>query len=84
VGCDLLWELRIWGATGWFSRYDSHPSFDLFLLQVAPMDGEVFFLFVLFCFVFRDKVSLCSPGYPGTRSIEQASLKLRDLPASAS
>jgi hypothetical protein len=22
------------------------------------------------CFVFRDRVSLCSPGYPGTWSVE--------------
>jgi hypothetical protein len=29
-------------------------------------------------------VSLCSPGYPGTHSIDQACLKFRNLPASAS
>ena len=41
------------------------------------------FCFVLFCFVlFRDRVSLCSPGHPGTHSVEQAGLKLRNLPAS--
>jgi hypothetical protein len=39
------------------------------------------FLFVLF---FRDRVSLCSPGCPGTHSVDQAGLKLRNLPASAS
>jgi hypothetical protein len=40
--------------------------------------------FVLFCFsVFRDRVSLCSPGYPGTHFVDQAGLKLRNLPASA-
>jgi hypothetical protein len=33
--------------------------------------------------VFRDKVSLCGPGCPGTHSIDQASLKLRKPPASA-
>jgi hypothetical protein len=27
---------------------------------------------------------LCSPGCPGTCSVDQAGLKLRDLPASAS
>jgi len=26
----------------------------------------------------------CGPGYPGTHSVNQADLKLRDLPASAS
>jgi hypothetical protein len=47
-----------------------------------------FFLFVClvgFCFLFfRDRVSLCSPGCPGTHSVDQAGLELRNLPASAS
>jgi hypothetical protein len=34
--------------------------------------------------VFLDRVSLCSPGCPGTHSVDQAGLKLRNLPASAS
>jgi hypothetical protein len=39
----------------------------------------------LFCFVlFQDGVSLCSPGCPGTHSVDQAGLKLRNPPASAS
>jgi hypothetical protein len=40
-------------------------------------------LFVLFCFVlfcFRDRVSLCSPGCPGTHSVDQAGLELRNSP----
>jgi hypothetical protein len=41
-----------------------------------------FFLF--FFLVFRDRVSLCSPGCPGTHSVDQAGLELRNLPASAS
>jgi hypothetical protein len=36
-----------------------------------------------FCFVFRDKVSLCSPGCPGTHSVDQAGLELRNPPASS-
>jgi hypothetical protein len=42
---------------------------------------------VLVCFVlfrFQDRVSLCSSGCPGTCSVDQASLELRNLPASAS
>jgi hypothetical protein len=40
---------------------------------------------VLVCFVdFRDKVSLYSPGCPGTHSVDQAGLELRNPPASAS
>jgi hypothetical protein len=33
---------------------------------------------------FRDRVSLCSPGCPGTHSVDQAGLKFRNLPVSAS
>ena len=31
-----------------------------------------------------DRVSLCSPGCPGTHSVDQAGLELRDQPASVS
>jgi hypothetical protein len=43
-------------------------------------------LFVFcFCFCFfRDRVSLYSPGCPGTHSVDQAGFKLRNSPASAS
>jgi hypothetical protein len=34
--------------------------------------------------MFRDRVSLCSPGCPGTHFVDQAGLELRNLPASAS
>jgi hypothetical protein len=33
---------------------------------------------------FRDRVSLYNPGCPGTHFVEQAGLKLRNPPASAS
>jgi hypothetical protein len=42
------------------------------------------FFVCLFGWFFWDRVSLCSPGCPGTHSIDQAGLKLRNLPASAS
>jgi hypothetical protein len=46
---------------------------------------EGYKIFFLFCFfVFRDRVSLCSPGCPGSHFVDQAGLKLRNLPASAS
>jgi hypothetical protein len=34
--------------------------------------------------VFRDRVSLCSPGCPGTHFVDQAVLKTKNLPASDS
>jgi hypothetical protein len=38
-----------------------------------------FILFLFFSFlVFRDRVSLCSPGYPETHSVDQAGLELRN------
>jgi hypothetical protein len=43
-----------------------------------------FLVFWVFCFVFRDRVSLYSPGCPGTHSVDQAGLELRNPPASAS
>jgi hypothetical protein len=44
------------------------------------------FCFVLFLFVclFPDRVSLCNPGRPGTHSVDQAGLELRNPPVSAS
>jgi hypothetical protein len=56
------------------------PYFLLFFLQIKRFEG--FFLFV--CFVFRDRVSLYSPGCPGTHFVDQAGLKLRNPPVSAS
>jgi hypothetical protein len=45
---------------------------------------KLFVCLFVFVFVFRDRVSLYSPGCPGTHFVEQAGLKLRNLPASAS
>jgi hypothetical protein len=44
----------------------------------------LFLLIIIIILVFRDRVSLCSPGCPGTHSVDQAGLKLRNPPASAS
>jgi hypothetical protein len=44
-----------------------------------------FMVFFFFCFVlFRDRVSLYSPGCPGAHFVDQAGLELRNPPASAS
>ena len=39
--------------------------------------------FFFFFFFFRDRVYMCSPGCPGTHFVDQAGLKIRNLPASA-
>jgi hypothetical protein len=46
----------------------------------APAPLEVLYLFYflfIYFLVFRDRVSLCSPGCPGTHSVDQAGLELR-------
>ena len=48
------------------------------------MYNVVIFLFCWGFLVFRDRVSLCSLGCPGTHSVDQVSLELRNSPASAS
>jgi hypothetical protein len=48
------------------------------------MDFCLFGWFLFVC-LFQDRVSLCSPGCPGTHFVDhQAGLELRDPPASAS
>jgi hypothetical protein len=43
-----------------------------------PRKDHYFFVFCCFVFlVFRDRVSLCSPGCPGTHSVDKAGLELK-------
>jgi hypothetical protein len=44
----------------------------------------LFFVCLFVCLFFRDRISLYSPGCPGTHFVDQAGLELRNLPASAS
>jgi hypothetical protein len=53
-------------------------------MGVCVMHSHVKCLFFFFFLVFRDRVSLYSPGCPGTHSVDQAGLELRNLLASAS
>jgi hypothetical protein len=57
-----------------------------FLMNLGVFFLFCFLIFFFFLFFFRDRVSLCSPGCPGTRthSVDQAGLELRNPPASAS
>jgi hypothetical protein len=43
----------------------------------------LFFSFLSFFFIFQDRVSLYNPGCPGTHSVDQIGLELRNPPASA-
>ena len=46
-----------------------------------PASGLVWFVCL---FAFQDRVSLCSPSYPGVHTVDEAALEPRDLLASAS
>jgi hypothetical protein len=46
--------------------------------------GFWFLVFGFWFLVFQDRISLCSPGCPGTHSVDQAGLELRNPPASVS
>jgi hypothetical protein len=54
----------------------------IILLSLFMFSCELFFVFV-FLF-FQDRVSRYSLGCPGTHSVDQAGLELRNPPASAS
>jgi hypothetical protein len=66
--------------------FTSYPfcSYKVHMTHVLILFCFVLFLFFVFLFFLRDRVSLCSPGCPGTHSVDQAVLKFRDLPASSS
>jgi hypothetical protein len=53
-------------------------------METIRKDKATFLFVCLFVCFFRDRVSLCSPGCPGTHSVDQAGLELRNSPASAS
>jgi hypothetical protein len=60
-------------------------SYRFSVLQIMQLVVVFVFFFVcLFVFVFQDRISLYSPGCPGTHFVEQAGLELRNLPASTS
>jgi hypothetical protein len=55
-----------------------HPN-----VSLKKKNKKKTFLLLFLFFVFQDRVSLCSPGCPGTHSVDQAGLELRNPPASA-
>lgn len=54
-------------------------------LLFSLVSAVFFYLYIIYIFVFVfvcDKMSLYSPGWPGTGSVDQAGFELRDPPAS--
>jgi hypothetical protein len=65
------------------------PQITIFILKPSGINCgtegtniSTFFCLFVVVVVFRDRVSLYSPGCPGTQSVDQAGLELRNLPAS--
>ena len=85
------WEGSWQGGSGVFFLlmklgFIFHPLKRIFLFGFFFLFCFVCFFFVLFvfAFVFWDRVSLYSPGCPGTHFVDQAGLELRNPPAPAS
>jgi hypothetical protein len=60
------------------------PSQDQETFFPQPQLRFWFFGLFLFLFFFWDRVSLCSPGCPGTHSVDHTGFELRNPPASVS
>jgi hypothetical protein len=75
-GSSVVRSSRGPGLPSWCSHASSQLSVTLVLGDPTS--------FLNFFLVFPARVSLCSPGCPGTHSVDQAGLKLRNLSASAS
>jgi hypothetical protein len=74
---DVL-EIRGGSKINWAGIF-----FSFFVSFFLPFFFPSFYLFFGFGFS-RQGFSVCSYGYPGTHSVDQAGLELRNLPASAS
>jgi hypothetical protein len=83
--CLGLW-FKMWTET-WWGLFNGILYWNAEDLQRCKFQ-VLFFVFFLFCFVlfsvFWDRVSLFSPGCPGTHFVDQAGLEFRNPLASAS
>ena len=76
------WEIRTWTlCTQEVSIRQGYLIGCQVVLVMMVMFTECWALFCFFFLMFRNRVFLCSPG---THSVDQAGLGLRNLPASAS
>ena len=66
---------KVWLAEGLIQSTEDYCAFVIIIIII---------ILVFYFFVFRDRVSLYSPGCPGTHFVDQAGLELRNPPASAS
>jgi hypothetical protein len=73
---EFLKYLVVFGRQRQVDLLSLLPRCYLFLLCVFMVCLFVC-LFVFIFLVFRDRVSLCSPGCPGTHSVDQTGLELK-------
>ena len=66
---------KVWLAEGLIQSTEDNQNAIVIIIII---------ILVFYFFVFRDRVSLYSPGCPGTHFVDQAGLELRNPPASAS
>jgi hypothetical protein len=79
---ERLWKQRCKNAN--YSSLLFNTKEYLTSLNIVCVQFFCYCFFVLFGLAFRDRVSPCSPGCPGTHSVDQAGLEPRNSPASAS
>ena len=65
-----------------YISYPTHEIISKMHIQPSPNPFLIFINTFNCLFVFRDRVSLCSPGCPETHFADQAGLELRNPPAS--
>jgi hypothetical protein len=75
-----------WQSSSAHHKYMGHtfPSTQLSSSLTRLERIEIIILVLCFVLFFQHSVSLYSPGCPGTHSVDQAGLELRNLPSSAS
>jgi hypothetical protein len=84
LSCGMPCWLGVQGSTGWQRWYTLGRHRNTMNLLFYPLVAFYLFIYLFIYLVFRDRVSLYSPDCPGTHFVDQASLELRNPPASAS
>jgi hypothetical protein len=72
---NMTWKL-VWIH----SRIKNQCNIKKFYISITFLFILFLFFLFLFLFLFWDRVILYSPGCPGTHSVDQACLELRNLP----
>ena len=80
-------QLCPYRVCGFWFFFSSLKDLFMYYIYIYEYMNECFVLKkkdLFVCLFFRDRISLCSPGCPGTHSVDQVDFELRNPPASAS